>query len=172
MKIPATIPVWFREVFINGIIEAKWFPRGLRWRALKLVGIDTKRAMYGASICFAGRNVRVGNMASINECVFLGAHGQITLGDYVGIGARSAIFTATHEIWNVNLRHGPVELRPVTIGNGTMIGGDVTILPGVTIGEGVVVGAGSVVVNDLEPNAIYAGNPARLIRRLEPLRSE
>lgn len=172
MKIPATIPVWFREVFINGIIEATWFPRALRWVALRAVGIDTQRAMFAAKVIFAGRNVKVGKLASINEGVFLGAHGQITLGDYVGIGARSSIFTATHEITDVNLRHGPVELRPVTIGDGTMVGGACIILPGVTIGEGVVIGGGSVVVHDCEPNAIYAGNPARLIRRLEPLRSE
>lgn len=172
MRMPGTIPTWFREVFINGIIEATWFPRALRWMALRLVGIDTKHAMFQAKICFAGRNVKVGRLASINEYVYLGAHGQITLGDYVGLGARVVILTATHEITNVNLRHGPLELYPVTIGKGSMIGAASVILPGVTIGEGVVIGAGSVVVHDCEPNSVYVGNPARLVKRLEPLRSE
>ncbi len=172
MKVPGTIPTWFREVFINGLIEAVWFPRALRWIALRMVGIDTQRAMFQAKICFAGRNVKVGRLASINEYVYLGAHGQITLGDYVGLGARVMILTATHEITDVNLRHGPILIKPVTIGNGSMIGAGTTVLAGVTIGEGVVVGAGSVVVGDLEPNGVYVGNPARLVRRLDPLRSQ
>lgn len=172
MRIPASIPTWWREVVINGIIEATWFPRPLRWMALRLVGIDTQHAMFQAKICFGGRNVKVGKRASINEHVYLGAHGQITLGDSVGIGARAVILTATHEITNVRLRHGPLIIRPVTIGNGSMIGAASVILPGVTIGEGVVVGAGSVVVSDCEPNCVYVGNPARLVRRLDPLRPE
>lgn len=172
MRMPGTIPTWFREVFINGIIEATWFPRALRWMALRMVGIDTGYAMYQAKICFGGRNVKVGHDASINEYVYLGAHGQITLGDSVGLGARVMILTATHEITNVRLRHGPLLIKPVTIGNGSMIGAGSVILPGVTIGEGVVVGAGSVVVKDCEPNAVYVGNPAQLVKRLEPLRAE
>ena len=47
------------------------------------------------------------------------------------------------------------------------IGGSVVILGGVTIGDNVIVGAGSVVTHDLEKDGIYAGNPARLIRKLD-----
>lgn len=172
MQMPGTIPTWWREVVLNGIIGATWFPRALRWMALRLVGIDTQRAMIQAKVCFAGRNVKIGKMASINEYVYLGAHAQITLGDYVGIGARAVILTATHEITNVTLRHGPLLHKPVTIGRGSMIGAASLIMPGVTIGEGVVVGAGSVVVKDCEPNCMYVGSPAKLIKRLEPLRTE
>lgn len=50
---------------------------------------------------------------------------------------------------------------------GTGIGEGSTILPGVTVGENSVVGAGSVVTHDVEPNTIVAGNPARVIRRIE-----
>jgi maltose O-acetyltransferase len=40
------------------------------------------------------------------------------------------------------------------------------VMKGVTIGSGTVVAAGSVVVNDLQPGVLAAGNPARMIRRL------
>lgn len=51
-----------------------------------------------------------------------------------------------------------------TIGHDVWIGSDVTIINGVTIGSGAVIGAGAVVTRDVEPYAIMAGNPARLIR--------
>jgi acetyltransferase-like isoleucine patch superfamily enzyme len=51
------------------------------------------------------------------------------------------------------------------IGDRVSIGSNATILP-VTIADGVVVGAGAVVTRDLTERGIYAGNPARLLRRL------
>jgi acetyltransferase-like isoleucine patch superfamily enzyme len=55
--------------------------------------------------------------------------------------------------------------KPTTIGNKVSIGTNATILP-VTICDNVVVGAGSVVTRDITVPGIYAGNPARLIRKL------
>ena len=49
---------------------------------------------------------------------------------------------------------------------GTWIGANAIVLPGVRIGEGCVIAAGSVVVNDCEDNSLYAGVPARFIRKL------
>jgi len=47
---------------------------------------------------------------------------------------------------------------------GVSIGSGATILANVTIGENSLVGAGSVVTKDVPPNAIVAGNPARILR--------
>ena len=49
------------------------------------------------------------------------------------------------------------------------IGANSTILPGVEIGEGSLVGAGSVVVHDVPPGAVVAGNPARVIKQVAEL---
>lgn len=49
------------------------------------------------------------------------------------------------------------------------IGANATILPGVEIGEGSLVGAGSVVVDDVPPRTVVAGNPARVIKSVEDL---
>ncbi len=52
----------------------------------------------------------------------------------------------------------------IVIGNDVWIGNHVIILPGITIGDGAVIGAGSVVTKDVEPYAVYVGNPARRIK--------
>lgn len=52
------------------------------------------------------------------------------------------------------------------VDDGTWIGSCSLILPGVHIGKGVIIAAGSVVTKDCEDNCLYAGNPAKLVRRL------
>lgn len=63
---------------------------------------------------------------------------------------------------------GEIVARPITILPNVWIGFDACVLPGVTIGEGAIVGARSVVTEDVAPNTIVAGNPARFIRQLDP----
>lgn len=64
---------------------------------------------------------------------------------------------------------GLVKGKAARIGHDVWIGAGATILSGVEVGDGAVIGAGSVVSRDVEPYAVMAGNPARLIRyRFEP----
>ena len=51
----------------------------------------------------------------------------------------------------------------VKIGRNVLIGMRCIVLKGVTIGDNTSVGAGSIVTNDLEPDSVYAGNPARFV---------
>jgi len=61
-----------------------------------------------------------------------------------------------------------VPARPIRVGNNVWIGFDSCVLPGLSIGDGSIVGARSVVVEDVPPLTVVAGNPARIIRQLEP----
>ena len=61
-----------------------------------------------------------------------------------------------------------VPARPIRIGNNVWIGFDSCVLPGLSIGDGAIVGARSVVVKDVPAYTVVAGNPARVIRQLEP----
>jgi acetyltransferase-like isoleucine patch superfamily enzyme len=61
---------------------------------------------------------------------------------------------------------GPVVKKPILIKAKAWIGFNVIVMKGVTIGEGAVVGAGSVVVEDVDPYTVVAGNPARILKRL------
>ena len=56
---------------------------------------------------------------------------------------------------------------PTLIKKGASIGSSVTLLCGITVGEGAIVGAGSVVTKDVPPKTIVAGNPAKIMRKIE-----
>lgn len=60
-----------------------------------------------------------------------------------------------------------VPSSPINIQRNVWIGFDSCVLPGVTIGEGSIVGARSLVTKDIPPYTVVAGNPARIIRRLD-----
>jgi galactoside O-acetyltransferase len=61
-----------------------------------------------------------------------------------------------------------ITIKPVSIRDKAWIGFGAVILKGVTVGEGAVIGAHSVVTHDVAPYTVVAGNPARVIRQLEP----
>jgi acetyltransferase-like isoleucine patch superfamily enzyme len=61
-----------------------------------------------------------------------------------------------------------VPARPIRLERNVWIGFDACVLPGVTIGEGSIVGAKSVVTQSVPPFTVVAGNPARVVRKLDP----
>ena len=65
--------------------------------------------------------------------------------------------------------HGNTDVpsKPVHIGKRVFIGGHSIILKGVTIGDEAVIGAGSVVTKDVPAGEIWAGNPARFIKKIQ-----
>lgn len=82
-------------------------------------------------------------------------------------GVRTAnvqLISNNHDLENRSV----ITCKPVHICQRAWIGAGATILPGVTVGENAVVGAGSVVTHDVEPDTIVAGNPARVIRHINP----
>ncbi len=110
-----------------------------------------------------------------DRCV-LGARFTVTAHQYVEIG--DDVFTGQH-VFVTDASHGyqdphtPIGKQfgshmPVVIGAGSWIGHGVVILPGTRIGRNVVVAAGAVVRGEVEDHAVVAGNPARVVRRLEP----
>jgi acetyltransferase-like isoleucine patch superfamily enzyme len=58
--------------------------------------------------------------------------------------------------------------KRVVIGKGAWLAAGAIILPGVTVGEGAIVAAGAVVSKDVPPLTMVAGNPARMVQKLEP----
>lgn len=117
--------------------------------------------------CDFGYNIHLGDNVLINyQCVFLDA-APITIGDNCFIGPMCGMYTVNHPFDPQRRNAGYVYGRPITLEENVWIGGSTTILSGVTIGRNSVIGAGSVVTRDIPANVVAAGNPARIIRRLE-----
>lgn len=114
----------------------------------------------GASI---GRNCKVSSHSficegvTVEDNVFIG-HGVIFINDRYPRATNSFGGLQTEEDW---------VCVPTRIKEGASIGSNSTILCGITVGENAVVGAGSVVTKDVAANAVVAGNPARVIKKIE-----
>lgn len=117
------------------------------------------------NIISSPENLTLGDHVFINARCVLHAEGGLTIGSGTKIGPHTTIWTSNHRFESdVPFRTQGSSFAPVRIGKDVWIGASVSIVAGVTIGDGAVVGAGSVVTRDVEPFAVAAGNPARMIR--------
>ena len=126
--------------------------------------------------CNYGENIFIGNNVFVNyNCVFLDSN-RITIGDNILIGPAVQVYTATHPI-DPQERFQPsgddpestqyiTRALPVRIGSNVWLGGGAILMPGVHIGENSAIGAGAVVTESIPPNVFAAGNPCRIIRKL------
>lgn len=112
-------------------------------------------------------NFKIGDRCTIHNN-FINICKEVIIGNDVGLSPDVAIIT--HGYWLSVLEGFPAKFAGVIINDGVIVGYRSVILMGVTIGKNVVIGANSVVVKDLEENSIYAGNPAKFIKKVVPLR--
>ncbi|KID31992.1 acetyltransferase (isoleucine patch superfamily) [Prauserella sp. Am3] len=118
--------------------------------------------------CSYGTQIRLGANAFVNSDAIFMDDALITIAEDVRIGPRAQLLTALHPMEDHERRRAGWERpAPIAIGENTWLGGGVIICPGVTIGENTVIGAGSVVVRDVPDRVFAAGNPARVVRRLD-----
>ena len=117
--------------------------------------------------CDYGYNIEVGDnfFANYNFVVLDGA--KVTIGDNVFIAPNVALYTATHPLDSARRNQGLEFAKPIVIESDVWIGGGVQVCPGVVIGRGAVIGAGSVVTKDVESYTVVAGNPAKVIRKID-----
>ena len=113
-----------------------------------------------------GKPVTIGKRCFIQQCCTFFGRGGIEIGDDVFIGPKCNLITINHDV-NPDNRSATFG-KPIRIEDKVWLGINATVLPGVTLGYGCIVGANSVVTNDVPPMTIVAGNPARIIKKIEP----
>lgn len=109
-------------------------------------------------LVFIENDVRIGDNVTIKPGVQI--WDGITIENDVFIGPNA---TFTNDLKPRSKQYPSQFLRTV-IRKGASIGANATILPGISVGELAIIGAGSVVINDIPPNSIWVGNPARRIK--------
>jgi acetyltransferase-like isoleucine patch superfamily enzyme len=134
--------------------------------------------LYGCSI---GDNTKIGAFVEIQKNAGIGKNCKISSHTFIceGVTIEDNVFIG-HSVTFINDTYPRAtnpdgglqseadwKVEPTLIKKGASIGSGSTILSKVTVGENAIVGAGSVVTKDVPPNTIVAGNPARVLRKIE-----
>ena len=147
-----------------------------------LIGANVKISafvnLYGCSV---GDNTRIGAFVEIQKGAAIGKNCKISSHTFIceGVTVQDNVFIG-HNVTFINDKYpratradGSLQTEedwsvvPTLVESGASIGSSVSILCGVTIGAGAMVGAGSVVTKDIPPSEIWAGNPARFVRKAD-----
>ena len=147
-----------------------------------LIGANVKISvfvnLYGCSV---GDNTRIGAFVEIQKGAAIGKNCKISSHTFIceGVTVQDNVFIG-HNVTFINDKYpratradGSLQTEedwsvvPTLVESGASIGSSVSILCGVTIGAGAMVGAGSVVTKDSPPGEIWAGNPARFVRKAD-----
>ena len=146
--------------------------------------------LYG---CTIGDNVKIGAFVEVQKNAFIGNNCKISSHTFIceGVTIEDDVFIG-HNVAFINDSYpratagGQLQteadwtVEKTLVKKGASIGSGATILSKITIGENAVVGAGAVVTKDIPPSTIVAGNPARILRKIdsqpsapgEPIESE
>ncbi|KAJ5724806.1 acetyltransferase CysE/LacA/LpxA/NodL family [Penicillium malachiteum] len=116
-----------------------------------------------------GLNFKVGKGSFLNFNTLVLDTCLITVGENVLFGPNVSLYGAVHPMDPAERRglKGPEAGKEIHIEDDVWIGAGVSILGGVTVGRGSTVGACSVVTKDVPPFHFVAGNPAKVIRKIE-----
>ena len=130
-----------RKLILN-ISTSVWIPSSKRWYFLKWGGVNIEGP------CFIGSHVTIDTIRP--ELIKIGKGSCITAGTVI----------LSHFIKDDSMFYGEVE-----IGKRVFIGTNTIIANAVKIGDGALIGAGSIVTKDIPSAEIWAGNPAKYIKK-------
>jgi len=134
--------------------------------------------LYG---CQVGDEVKIGTFVEIQKGASIGNRCKISSHTFIceGVVLEDDVFVG-HNVTFINDLYpratnagGGLQTEadwkciPTRVERGASIGSGATLLCGITVGERAIVGAGSVVTHDVPADAVVAGNPARIIRKLK-----
>ena len=162
--------IWLWEMFDKSILGEN-VHLGVRFRRMLARRIFARcgrnfKAFHFVKLSF-GYGLEVGDDVVVHRHVLLDDRGGIRLGNGASVSDYVNVYSHTHHV-----SEGRDVSTPATvIGDGVRIAYHATILAGVNLSPDSMIGAGALVTRDTEAGAVYAGVPARLVRR-KPARAD
>lgn len=143
----------------------RWSPRlcwGWRRLLLRLFGarVADHVHIHPSAVIFIPWNLDIGAWSSVGFDALLYNLGPMRIGEKVTISQRAHLCGGSHEFRDELM---PLLKQPVVVGDEAWVCADAFVGPGVSVGRRAIVGARAVVTKDVAPEAIVAGNPARVI---------
>jgi len=160
------------NIILNGIPLFKFYGKvifgdNLIFNSLtqyNTVGIFKKCSIFVAPNAI----LKIGNNTGFSG-VSIHCEKEILIGSYCNIGGNVCIWdTDFHSLDYLNRRKliiSDVKSKEIIIGDDVFIGANAIILKGVRIGDRAIIGAGSIITSDIPDEEIWAGNPAKFIRK-------
>jgi acetyltransferase-like isoleucine patch superfamily enzyme len=149
---------WYVEIFGAPIRIGKY---------ANVVAAPDQRVRLAVWAAEAGRGaIDIGDYCLISPGVRVSSADRIRIGDNCML-ANGVYLTDSdwHDLYN---RSAMGRTAPIAIGANAWIGDSAIVCKGVSLGENSIIGAGSVVVQSIPPNCVAAGNPARVVKELDP----
>ena len=144
----------------NPILRKKMFEK-----FTQIAGIPTSTISLDAKI--GSKEVTIGKGTNILDGAIIS--NSVTIGEGCII-YYNAILTHDCKVGDfVEISPAAILLGRCTVGSYTQIGANATILPDLVIGSNVIIGAGAVVTKNVPDNSVVYGNPAKIIRYLDPI---
>ncbi len=113
--------------------------------------------------------LHIASTAVVNNALFNLSSGEISVGEYAFFGHNVSILTGTHDWTTFGAERQvavPASGRDVVIEEGVWVSTSAIVVAPCRIGAHAVVGVGSLVLRDVEPYTVVAGNPARVLRTI------
>ena len=137
-------------------------------------GMSGNQIGFGETPCVLqatkGGRIVIGDNVGMSQTAII-AFANVTIGNNVKLGAGAKLYTSDFHSLNYKLRRDEKtdetskKNAPIVIEDDCFIGAGTIILKGVTVGARSIVGAGSVVTKSIPSGEIWAGNPARFIKK-------
>lgn len=136
----------------------------LESNSLLKIGEDVNFFSAAQIKCFENALISIGKNSYFSGPIVIHAKKSIKIGERCSISWNVTILDSDFHAIGGDSKD--ISSKEVVIGNDVWIGANVTILKGVVIQDGAVVAASSVVTKPIGKNEVYAGNPAKLIRKI------
>lgn len=156
--------IWLWEMFDKSLLGENVhlgvkFRRMLAKRVFGSCGRNFKAFSY-VRITF-GYGLEVGDDVVVHRHVLLDDRGGIRIGDRASISDFANVYSHSHDVADAQMVRTP----PTVIGDGVRIAYHATVLAGVRLAPGSMLGAGSLATRDTEAGLVYAGAPAKAVKK-------